>query len=136
MKSRIVAPLAPLVALCAGLMIYAAPGLAAGTAASAEKSFTLAAEQIGSTKFWIPATITVVQGDKLKLTLKNDIEGNPNQHGFSIPAYNITELVTRGTPKTVEFVAAKPGVYEYICQVHPPHVGGQLVVLPKPAAPK
>lgn len=135
MKSKMAPPLKSLLALCAGLLICASPAAAAQSAAApAEKSFTLAAEQIGHTKFWIPSTITVVQGDKVKLTLKNDIEGNPNQHGFSIPAHNITELVTRGTPKTVEFVADKPGVFQYICQVHPPHLGGQLIVLPKPAA--
>jgi plastocyanin len=96
------------------------------------KHFTLAAEMIGKTKFWLPSTITVNQGDKVTLTLKNEIEGEPNQHGFSIPAYNITELITRGAkPKTVEFTADKTGIFPYICQIHPPHVGGQLVVLPK-----
>ena len=86
----------------------------------------------GKTKFWLPATLTVNQGDKVSLTLKNDIEGEPNQHGFSIPAYNITELITRGAkPKTVDFTADKAGVFIYNCQIHPPHVGGELVVLPK-----
>ena len=31
---------------------------------------------------------------------------------------------------TVEFTAAKAGVFPIICQLHPAHVGGQLVVLP------
>jgi plastocyanin len=92
------------------------------------KSFTVVAEKIGTTKFWLPSILVVNQGDKVKLKLVNDIEGEPNQHGFSIPAYNVTELVTRGTPVTVDFTADKPGVFPFICQVHPAHIGGQLVV--------
>jgi|SRR5271166_850507 len=92
------------------------------------KNFTIVAEKIGNTKFWLPSTIIVDQGDKVKLKLVNDIEGEPNQHGFSIPAYNVTELVTRGTPVMVDFTADKPGVFPFICQLHPAHIGGQLVV--------
>ena len=104
----------------------------ATSATDGSKHFTLAAEMVGKTKFWLPSTIVVNQGDKVSLTLKDEIEGEPNQHGFSIPAYNITELITRGAkPKTVEFTADKAGIFTYICQIHPPHVGGQLVVLPK-----
>lgn len=115
---------------CAGLMVLAASAARAQGAASDQKSFTVAAEQINNNKFWLPSTITVNQGDKVKLTLKNDIEGAANTHGFSIPAYNVTEVVTRGEPKTVEFTADKPGVFPYICQLHPAHIGGELVVLP------
>ncbi len=115
---------------CAGLMVLAASAARAQGAASDQKSFTVAAEQINKNKFWLPSTITVNQGDKVKLTLKNDIEGADNTHGFSIPAYNVTEVVTRGEPKTVEFTADKPGVFPYICQLHPAHIGGELVVLP------
>ena len=34
------------------------------------------------------------------------------------------------TPNTVEFTADKVGVFPYSCQLHPAHVGGQLVVTP------
>jgi len=39
-------------------------------------------------------------------------------------------VVDRGEPKEVEFVADKVGIFPTICQLHPAHVGGQLVVLP------
>jgi plastocyanin len=95
------------------------------------KEFTLVSEMVGKTKFWLPSTINVEQGDHVKLNLRNEVPGNPNQHGFQLSAFNITELVTRGEPKTVEFTADKVGIFPYVCHVHPPHVGGQVVVHPK-----
>lgn len=94
------------------------------------KSFTLVSVEIDDTKFWLPSVIAVQQGDKVKLTLKNQVPGASNQHGFTIPAYNITEVVTRGEPKIVTFVADKPGVFQYSCQLHPAHIGGSLIVEP------
>ena len=96
-----------------------------------EKKFTLAAEQIGDTKFWFPSTIMVQAGDKVTLNLKNEVPGAAVTHGFELPAYNISEIVTRGEkPKVVHFTADKPGIYPYYCQLHPGHIGGQLVVEP------
>ncbi len=103
---------------------------AAASAAGNEKTFTLVSVMIDDVKFWLPSTIVVDQGDKVKLVLKNQVPGAENQHGFSIPAYNITEVVTRGEPKTITFVADKPGVFPYVCQLHAAHVGGQLIVHP------
>ncbi len=57
------------------------------------------AVEVDGAKFWLPSVIAVDQGDKVKLTLKNQVPGAENQHGFTIPAYNITEVVTRGEPK-------------------------------------
>jgi plastocyanin len=120
-----------ILALALGAMMVAALSIGAQNALAQDggaKTFTMVAEKIGNTKFWLPSTIIVNQGDKVTLKLVNDIDGEPNQHGFSIPAYNVTELVTRGTPLTVSFTADKPGVFPFICQVHPAHIGGQLVV--------
>ena len=116
-----------------GLLVTAArPALAQEMAPSSnEKTFTVVAEQINKTKFWFPSNIMVNQGDNVKLVLKNDIEGADNTHGFTIPAYGITEVITRGVPKTVTFTADKTGVFPYFCQLHPAHVGGELLVIPK-----
>jgi nitrosocyanin len=95
------------------------------------RSFTLVSVEVDDTKFWLPSVIAVEQGDKVKLTLKNQVPGASNQHGFTIPGYNITEVVTRGEPKVVTFVADKPGVFQYSCQLHPAHIGGSLIVEPK-----
>ena len=95
------------------------------------KSFTLVSVEVDDTKFWLPSVIAVEQGDKVKLTLKNQVPGASNQHGFTIPAYNIAEVVTRGEPNVVTFVADKAGVFQYSCQLHPAHIGGSLIVEPK-----
>jgi nitrosocyanin len=114
----------------------AAPSAAAMAPAPAPdepgtKSFTLAAVEIDGAKFWLPSVIAVNEGDKVKLTLKNLVPGAENTHGFTIPPYNIAEVVTRGVPKTISFVADKPGVFQYFCQLHPAHIGGSLIVEPK-----
>jgi len=95
------------------------------------RSFTLVAVEVNDTKFWLPSVIAVEQGDKVKLTLKNQVPGEANQHGFTIPGYKIAEVVTRGQPKTITFVADKAGVFPYSCQLHAAHIGGSLIVEPK-----
>ena len=95
------------------------------------RSFTVVSIEADGAKIWLPSVIAVEQGDKVKLTLKNLVPGADNKHGFTIPAYNITEVVTRDEPKTVTFVADKAGVFPYSCQLHPAHIGGSLIVEPK-----
>jgi nitrosocyanin len=111
-----------------------APGLQSPPRSTEEpgtRSFTLVSIEADGAKIWLPSVIAVEQGDKVKLTLKNLVPGADNKHGFTIPAYNITEVVTRDEPKTVTFVADKAGVYQYSCQLHPAHIGGSLIVEPK-----
>jgi plastocyanin len=111
----------------------AAPSPAAAPAPEepGTRSFTLVSVEVDGTKFWLPSVIAVEQGDKVKLTLINNVPGAENKHGFTIPAYNITEVVTRGVPTKVSFVADKPGPFPYSCQLHPAHIGGSLIVEPK-----
>jgi plastocyanin len=110
------------------------PGLTSPPPAADEpgtRSFTMVSVEADDAKIWLPSVIAVEQGDKVKLTLKNLVPGAVNQHGFTIPGYNITEVVTRGVPKTVTFVADKAGVFPFSCQLHPAHIGGSLIVEPK-----
>jgi|HubBroStandDraft_2_1064218.scaffolds.fasta_scaffold258675_2 nitrosocyanin len=113
----------------------AAPSAPAAPAPAADepgtRSFTMVSVEVDDAKIWLPSVIAVEQGDKVKLTLKNLVPGAVNQHGFTIPAYNVTEVVTRGEPKTVTFVADKAGVFPFSCQLHPAHIGGSLIVEPK-----
>ncbi len=110
--------------------VAAAPSVRAGQPRTTVRKFTLVSVQFGDTRMWLPGTIVVHQGDKVELTLKNEIPGEKNEHGFSLPAYGITEIVRHGDLKTVEFVASKPGIFNYFCQLDSAHVGGQLVVEP------
>jgi len=125
-------PIASRIAMAQGA---AAPAAAAAPAPAMDepgtRSFTLVSVEVDDAKIWLPSVIAVDQGDKVKLTLKNLVPGASNQHGFTIPAYNITEVVTRGEPKTITFVADKAGVFPYSCQLHPAHIGGSLIVEPK-----
>ena len=108
-----------------------APAFAVSARAEAPAvNLTIVNMEYEGTKIWLPGTIVVKKGSKVTLKLINNVAADPNQHGFSIPAYNIAEVVTRGEPKTVEFVADKEGVFPVNCQLHPAHVGGELVVLP------
>ena len=110
------------------------PGLVSPPPAADEpgtRSFTMVSVEVDGAKIWLPSVIAVEQGDKVKLTLKNLVPGADNKHGFSIPAYNVTEVVTRDEPKTITFVADKAGTFPFLCQLHAAHIGGSLIVEPK-----
>ena len=125
---RVTGKIVAVLAVCGLIAGAAIPAMAQG--ASNEQTFTVVAEQIGKSKFWIPSNIMVNQGDKVTLVLKNEIEGADITHGFELDGYGIKEVVTRGVPKTVSFTADKPGIFHYYCQLHPAHIGGDLLVIP------
>ena len=115
-----------LVTLCSALLI-AAPTVRAEEAAV---NLTIVNIEYEGTKVWLPSTIAAKKGAKVTLKLVNNVPSDPSQHGFAIPDYKVAEIVNRGEPKTVTFTADRAGVFPIICQLHPAHVGGQLVVLP------
>jgi len=92
------------------------------------KKFTLINVVLDGTKIWLPSSLTVQQGDDVELTLINKLD---DPHGFEIKAFGIEQVVQPKSQMTVKFTAAKAGVYSYICQMHPPHLGGQILVLSK-----
>jgi nitrosocyanin len=114
--------------------LAAAVGLLVGAharlARADDMSFTVVNVEYEGSKIWVPGTLVVKKGTKVRLKIINNVPSDPNQHGFAIPAYNIAEVITRGEPKQIEFTADKEGVFPIICQLHPAHVGGELVVLP------
>lgn len=62
---------------------------------------------------WNPATITVNEGDTVKLNIKNtDVA-----HGFAIFEFDVNEKLPPGKTATVEFVADKKGEYTFFCSV-------------------
>ena len=104
---------------------------AASTVSRADQihSFTVVNVEYEGTKIWIPNTLVVHKGDTVKIKLVNNVPTDPNQHGFAINAYKVAAVVNRGTPQDVEFKADQAGVFPITCQLHPAHVGGQLIVL-------
>ena len=116
--------------------VLVAAGLAglcvvAGPTRAQDKSVDLTVVNVEyeGAKIWVPSTIVAKKGDKVKIKLINNVPSDPNQHGYKIAAFNVEAVVTRGEPKTVEFVADKAGIFPIICQLHPAHVGGQLLVI-------
>jgi len=62
---------------------------------------------------FVPATITVNEGDKVKLNINNvDVP-----HGFTIFEFGVSERLTPGKTTTVEFLADKKGEYTFFCSV-------------------
>lgn len=103
--------------------------LAGGHVAAAEpKKFTVLNVLLDGTKIWLPSSLIVQQGDEVELTLINKLD---EPHGFKIEDFGIEEVVQPKAQTTVKFTAAKSGVHGFVCHIHPPHVGGQILVLNK-----
>ncbi len=100
-----------------------------GDIGKAVKEFTVVAVDYKGTKFWIPSTLIVSKGDKVKINLINKVDTGANTHGYAIDAFNIKELVQFDKPSSVDFFADKVGVFTIYCHQHPAHIGGQLLVL-------
>lgn len=73
-----------------------------------------------------PSTLTVVEGDTIRLTL---INAQDDAHSFVLPDLAIP--LPPGKVTTATWVAARAGIYEFRCAVqsHLPMMYGQLVVL-------
>ncbi len=73
-----------------------------------------------------PSTITVVEGDTLRLTLINPED---DVHSFVLPDFAVSLPGGRTTMAT--YVAKRSGIYPIVCAVasHLPMMSGQLVVL-------
>jgi len=98
------------------------------TAADEPKKFTLINVLLDGTKIWLPSSIMVQQGDAVELTLINTLD---DPHGFEIKSFGIEQLVQPKSQMTVQFTASTPGAHSYICQMHPQHLGGQILILSK-----
>lgn len=93
------------------------------------REFSVVAIEYHGTKVWVPGTLIVQRGDKVRIKLINNIKSDPNTHGFAIDEFGLKTVVGRGKPEIVEFIADKEGLFTIYCQLHPAHIGGQLLVL-------
>lgn len=83
----------------------------------------------GSEYAYSPETITVNEGDTVKITFKNTGE---RVHNFVIDEFSVrTPTITGGKESKAEFVASQKGTFAFYCSV-PGHraagMEGQLVV--------
>ena len=79
-----------------------------------------------------PATITVAQGDSVRLRLHSA----DRTHGFAIKAFRVKALIPKvGEAVTVEFVADQAGTFDFTCSeycgIGHAAMKGRLVVLPR-----
>ncbi len=77
-------------------------------------------------KIWTPESIFAKKGDTVQLRLINKLD---KEHGYSIHAFGVEKVVAAESAETVNFTADKAGIFPISCQLHPPHVAGQIVVL-------
>ena len=81
----------------------------------------------------MPGTLIVKAGEKIELKLTNKTPSGI--HGFRLWDSNhknalITTNVPKGKTISSEFTAGKKGdIYQFDCQLHGAHVGGQIIVL-------
>ena len=116
-------------ALALSLLVWtlAQPG-AAQEAGVEPKTFTVVNVLFEGSKMFVPSVLAVSKGDRVSVTVINNIPGEPPNHGFAIPAFGVETVVNRGEKKTLEFTADKAGIFDIQCQLHPAHLHGQLIV--------
>ena len=96
----------------------------------AVRNFSVANIEYKGSKMWIPGTLIAKKGETVKIKLVNNTPSG--KHGFAIDAVGVkTEVAPDGQPVMVEFKAAEAGLFPIYCQLHPAHIGGQLLVLEK-----
>jgi plastocyanin len=77
-----------------------------------------------------PDHLTVNRGDKIVIHYYNIEETGGDPHTFTMGApYTINDRIEPRTNVTITFTADLPGVFEYVCLIHPPTMRGYLTVL-------
>jgi len=108
-------------ALCLGCFAFLSP------AAAAEVNLTVVnIETPQGVKIWEPTSIFAKKGDTVTLRLINKLQA---EHGYKIEAFGVEKVVGAEAAETVTFTADKAGIFPISCQLHPPHVAGQIVVI-------
>jgi nitrosocyanin len=94
-----------------------------------DREITVVNIEFEGSKVWVPATLVVKKGERVRVKLINKVKSDPNVHGFNISDFGVKVDVYRDKPETVEFTADKAGLFKVWCHLHPAHIGGQLLVL-------
>ena len=97
----------------------------AAQTASPARTFTLDNVEASGVKVWLPSTVVARPGERVTLKLENKLGA---VHGFSMDEYGIHVLVPGGGTQEVTFTA-KRGASRFYCQLHPTHLGGDVIVM-------
>jgi nitrosocyanin len=93
--------------------------------APSERTFTIVNVEASGAKIWLPSSIAARPGERVTLKLDNKLGA---VHGFSIDEYGIHVVVPGAGTQEVTFIAKK-GASRFYCQLHPAHIGGEVIVL-------
>jgi nitrosocyanin len=104
-------------------------GFSKNAQAQSVREVTLVNIEFEGSKIWVPGPVVVYKGDTVKIKAINNVKSDPPVHGLAIEAYGIEAVVNVGKPEIIEFKADKAGIFPITCQLHPAHVGTELVVL-------
>ena len=119
----------PFIALLVGF------GLSSAAFAVTTDQIVFVNKLVGDKKTWVPegALLEFKQGSTVNVTLKNDLN---DPHGFFIKGMTDPILVpgklAGGVAPEIKFsmkVTDKPGRYDFMCHMHPAHVGGSFSVV-------
>jgi nitrosocyanin len=95
----------------------------------AAREFTLVNIKYEGSNVWVPGSVVVKKGDRVRIRAINNVKDDPAEHGLAIDEFGVKLVVNRGKPETAEFVADKAGIFRLWCHLHLPHVATQIVVL-------
>ena len=108
-----------ILALGALVMCLAGTAPAAGQATSSGyHEFTMTAKNDG----FDPAVIAVKKGEKVRLL----ITAADCDHEFKLDAFDINQVLKKGSTETIEFTADKSGTFEFKCSVYCGHGHGKM----------
>jgi cytochrome c oxidase subunit 2 len=114
----------------AGLLVLGAASM--GTSADVPPPPLRVFEMFASRFRFEPETLQVTEGERVRLVVRS----TDTEHGFAIKRLNVRVTVPKtGEPVTVEFVADRPGTYDFKCSEYcgsgHGRMKGQLVVTPR-----
>ncbi len=95
------------------VLLIALPALVVGLEYSTPAGGQVKTIDVVASRFHFdPATIAVVQGERVRLRLRSADRG----HAFAIKAFRVKALIPKiGEEVTVEFVADRAGTFEFTC---------------------
>lgn len=88
---------------------------AEGSAMEEKKEGAVKTFEIDASSFkFAPNTMTVNEGDTVKITFKN----SQGFHDFALDEFNVkSKTIPAGQTEEIQFVASKKGTFEYYCSV-------------------
>ncbi|MFB6155333.1 MAG: cupredoxin domain-containing protein [Haloferacaceae archaeon] len=105
-----------------------ATGTTASETVEADRHLWVVTGEVADRESFFPSTNVVRQGEAVALHLRNTDDEEP--HDVDVSAFDVEVELDPGEETEVSFTADAPGLYDVVCELHPPWMVGQLLVLP------